>query len=116
MWVEDGENEYIYHAEQLVIPKKQSRDVHKLEFTIPIKEPMPPQYYVRVVSDRWVGCDNVVALSFKHLFLPEMVSEQTDVLGKSLLIYIYNFHVLNHLLLIYICKLHWNFNRHAPRL
>ena len=30
--------------------------------------------------------------------------------GKFLLIYIWNFHVLSHLLLIYICKLHWNLN------
>ena len=30
--------------------------------------------------------------------------------GNSLLIYICNFHVLNHLLLNYICKLHWNFD------
>ena len=29
--------------------------------------------------------------------------------GKLLLIFICNFHVLRHLLLIYICKLHWNF-------
>ena len=28
--------------------------------------------------------------------------------GKLLLIYICYFHVLNHFLLIYICKLHWN--------
>ena len=28
--------------------------------------------------------------------------------GKFLLIYIWNFHVLSNLLLIYICKLHWN--------
>ena len=28
--------------------------------------------------------------------------------GKSLLIYICNFHVLSHLLLRYMCKLHWN--------
>ena len=27
--------------------------------------------------------------------------------GNFLLIYICNFHVLNHLLLIFICKLHW---------
>ena len=31
-----------------------------------------------------------------------------DQFGNFLLIYISNFHVLNHLLLIYICKLHWN--------
>ena len=30
--------------------------------------------------------------------------------GNSLMIHICNFHVLNHLLLIYICKLHWNLN------
>ena len=30
--------------------------------------------------------------------------------GKLLMIYIWNFHVLNHLLLIYMCKLHWNLN------
>ena len=30
--------------------------------------------------------------------------------GKSLMIYIWNFHVLSNLLLIYICKLHWNLN------
>ena len=30
--------------------------------------------------------------------------------GKLLMIYICNFLVLNHLLLIYICKLHWNLN------
>jgi hypothetical protein len=28
--------------------------------------------------------------------------------GNLLMIYICNFHVLSHLLLIYICKLHWN--------
>jgi Kinesin motor domain len=28
--------------------------------------------------------------------------------GNFLLIYICNFHVLNHFLLIYICKLNWN--------
>jgi hypothetical protein len=29
--------------------------------------------------------------------------------GESLLIYICNFHVLSHLLLNYMCKLHWNY-------
>ena len=28
--------------------------------------------------------------------------------GKSIMMYICNFHVLSNLLLIYICKLHWN--------
>ena len=42
----------------------------------------------------------------------EMIDEAGNLIltGKSLLIYICNFHVLSHLLLIYIRKLHWNLN------
>ena len=35
---------------------------------------------------------------------------QTEKSGTSFLIFICNFHVLSHLLLNYICKLHWNLN------
>ena len=35
---------------------------------------------------------------------------KVDHTGTFFLIYIWNFHVLNHFLLIYVCKLHWNFN------
>ena len=35
--------------------------------------------------------------------------------GKSLLIHICNFHVLSHLLLIYICKLHWTCTKTRSR-
>ena len=40
-------------------------------FTIPIFEPLPSQYYVRAVSDRWIGSSSVCAISFQHLILPE---------------------------------------------
>ena len=39
--------------------------------TIPISEPLPSQYYVKVVSDRWLGSDMTEALSFLNLILPE---------------------------------------------
>ena len=80
IWVEDGENEYIYHSESFLLNKKQYRDTHELQFTIPIREPLPPQYYVRAVSDRWVGSENVVAVSFQHLILPERMPPHTNLL------------------------------------
>ena len=80
IWVEDGENEYIYHAESFLLNKKQYRDTHELQFTIPIREPLPPQYYVRAVSDRWVGSENVVTVSFQHLILPERMPPHTNLL------------------------------------
>ena len=53
VWVEDGENEYIYHSEQFMLTKKQRNEPHRLEFNIPVREPLPPQYYIRCVSDRY---------------------------------------------------------------
>ena len=60
--------------------KKQLQDEHKLEFIIPIREPMPTQYFVKVVSDRWVGCENVLPVSFQHLILPDTHPPHTDLL------------------------------------
>lgn len=42
-------------AEPWVLTKKMAREgTQKLAFTIPIFEPLPPQYYVRLVSDSWL--------------------------------------------------------------
>lgn len=81
IWVEDGENEYVYHHEYFVLLRKQRDEARTIEFTIPVREPLPAQYYIRTVSDSWVGCQNVVALSFKHLILPTLVTPQTELLN-----------------------------------
>lgn len=50
IWVEDSENEHIYHTELWTLTKKMaSEPSHSVSFTIPIFEPLPPQYYVRSV-------------------------------------------------------------------
>ena len=56
------------------------REQQDLVFTIPIFEPLPPQYYVRVTSDRWLGAESVVAISFQHLILPELHPPHTKLL------------------------------------
>lgn len=50
-------------------------------FTIPIFDPLPPQYYVRVISDRWLHAEAVCAISFKHLILPEHHPPHTELLN-----------------------------------
>ena len=41
-----------------------------------------------------------------HVMIPSSWAKHSG--GNFLLIYIWNFHILSHLLLIYMCKLHWN--------
>lgn len=79
IWIEDGENEYIYHTESFSLSKKHRDETHELEFTIPVREPLPPQYYIRAVSDRWIGSQTTVTLSFQHLLLPDRMPPHTDL-------------------------------------
>ena len=82
IWVEDAENDHIYHSEYYLMMKKQVvlGESQDLVFTIPIFDPLPPQYMVQAVSDRWLGAKTVVALSFKHLIRPEIHPPHTALL------------------------------------
>ncbi|KAJ2901105.1 activating signal cointegrator 1 complex subunit 3 [Coemansia aciculifera] len=80
IWVEDANNTDIYHVENLLLRKKGYRDPKQLVFTIPVHEPLPPQIFIRTVSDRWLGAESVTAVSFKHLMLPEHHDTHTDLL------------------------------------
>lgn len=76
IWVEDPEHVDILHSEFFLLSKKQSGSVQKLEFVIPIPktdsttDQLPPQIYIRAVSERWIGAETVIPVSFKHLILP----------------------------------------------
>ncbi|XP_006865917.1 PREDICTED: activating signal cointegrator 1 complex subunit 3-like [Chrysochloris asiatica] len=82
IWVEDPTNDHIYHSEYFLILKKQvfSKEAQVLIFTIPIFEPLPSQYYIRAVSDRWLGAEAVCIINFQHLILPERHPPHTELL------------------------------------
>ncbi|KXN71829.1 Sec63-domain-containing protein [Conidiobolus coronatus NRRL 28638] len=78
--VEDMDNIELYHSEQIFITKNYIGDEIKVMFTIPIPEPLPPQIFIRAVSDRWIGAEALFPVSFHNLVLPESVSQHTDLL------------------------------------
>jgi activating signal cointegrator complex subunit 3 len=82
LWIEDSENNAMYHSEYFLLQKKQVvlGEAQELVFAIPITEPLCPQYIVKVTSDRWLGAGATVAISFKHLILPEIHPPHTKLL------------------------------------
>jgi len=58
----------------------QQQQTQSIVFTIPIFEPLPSQYYVRVISDRWLGSEMTFPVSFQHLILPEKHPPHTGLL------------------------------------
>lgn len=39
----------------LVFFSKFAQDEHYVKFFVPVFDPLPPQYFIRVISDRWIG-------------------------------------------------------------
>ena len=83
VFVEDADQEQILHSEQITIKKKYSTEEHILSFIVPIYEPMPPQYFVRVVSDRWIHSESLLPISFRHLILPDRFPPPRELLDMQ---------------------------------
>uniref|UniRef100_J3LSQ6 RNA helicase n=1 Tax=Oryza brachyantha TaxID=4533 RepID=J3LSQ6_ORYBR len=78
--VEDNGGENILHHEYFMLKKQYVDEDHTLNFTVPICVPLPPQYFIRVVSDKWLGSETILPVSFKHLTLPEKYAPPTELL------------------------------------
>lgn len=57
IWVEDPDTDSIYHSEMCTITKATciKEEALELVFTIPLIEPRPSQYLLRISSDRWIS-------------------------------------------------------------
>jgi activating signal cointegrator complex subunit 3 len=82
IWIEDPSNNHIYHHEYFTLQRKhaKTREPQLLVFTIPIFDPLPSQYIVRVISDRWMGVEMSHAITFQHLILPDKHPPHTELL------------------------------------
>lgn len=80
VFVEDVNGEQILHQEMFVLKERGAEQEHTLNFTVAITEPLPPQYFIRVVSDRWINAQTLLPVSFRHLILPEKYPPHTELL------------------------------------
>ena len=78
--VEDVDSEVVLHHEYFLLKSKFAQDEHLVKFFVPVFEPLPPQYFLRVVSDRWIGAETQLPVSFRHLILPEKNLPPTELL------------------------------------
>jgi pre-mRNA-splicing helicase BRR2 len=80
----DGE-EILFHDQFLLRREYATSDMseHLVDFTVPISEPMPPNYFVSIVSDRWMHCETKLAVSFQKLVLPAKFSPPTNLLDMQ---------------------------------
>ncbi|KAG1851374.1 Sec63 Brl domain-containing protein [Suillus subluteus] len=78
--VEDVDGEIILFHDSFVLRQRYAEDEHNVTITVPMFEPVPPNYYISVVSDRWLHAETRPPISFKHLILSEKFPPPTPLL------------------------------------
>ncbi|KAL9604838.1 MAG: hypothetical protein Q9219_000286 [cf. Caloplaca sp. 3 TL-2023] len=81
--VEDCDGEDILFHDQFLLRREYAQsemNEHLVEFTVPITEPMPPNYFITILSDRWLQSETKLAVSFEKLVLPEKFPAHTPLL------------------------------------
>ena len=78
--VEDCDNEIVLHNEYFLLKSKYVGEDHIVEFFVPVFEPLPPHYFIRIVSDKWLHSETQLPVSFRHLILPEKNLPPTELL------------------------------------
>ncbi|KAJ1557614.1 DEIH-box ATPase, partial [Cladochytrium tenue] len=78
--VEDVDGEIILFHDVFILKRRYAEDEHVVTCTVPLYEPIPPNYFISVVSDRWLHSETRIPISFKHLILPEKYPPHTELL------------------------------------
>ncbi|KAJ5660322.1 hypothetical protein N7507_006773 [Penicillium longicatenatum] len=84
--VEDCDGEEILFHDRFLLRREFAQaemNEHLVEFTVPISEPMPPNYFISLVSDRWMHSETKIAVSFQKLVLPERFPPHTPLLDMQ---------------------------------
>jgi pre-mRNA-splicing helicase BRR2 len=81
--VEDVNCETILHHEYLSLKSSSQDEDQSLVFSVPILEPLPPAYFVRVISDKWLHSESVLPISFDKMILPAKFPPPTELLDMQ---------------------------------
>ena len=81
LFIEDQNNNLIFHHEQVILKKKDVKN--ETPVTVNVTVPIFPEYdtyCIRVYSDRWLGSVEEYTFSLGHLHLPDDVPPNTKLL------------------------------------
>ncbi|PWN44015.1 putative ATP dependent RNA helicase [Ceraceosorus guamensis] len=75
--VEDVDGEIILFHDTFQLRQRYAEEEHQVSFTVPVTDPVPPNYFISVVSDKWLQSEVRLPISFKNLILPEKFPPHT---------------------------------------
>ncbi|GMG53170.1 unnamed protein product [Ambrosiozyma monospora] len=83
--VEDCDSEKLLYHGSCDIKKQYINELHVHEFTIPLIDSSQPNFFVSLISDRWLHCGARIPLMLTSLRIPDKFSAPTPMLDLHLI-------------------------------
>lgn len=71
LFVEDVNQEVLLHHDMIHIRRNLSSDVTYTTFYVPYLNPINPFYFIKILPDKWFGCDHQLPIYIEKLNLPD---------------------------------------------
>lgn len=79
VWIEDATGIDIFQSQHALVRRSTRR--LPLEFMVPIREEIPSHVTIKVISDRWVGCEETIEVDLSTLVMPATSHVATPLLN-----------------------------------
>lgn len=83
--VHDVDCKVILFHDTFVLHQQYTKDKHSVTLIVPVFSPVPPHYYISVLSDCWLHAETPLPISFKYLILPKKFPKPTPLLDLQAL-------------------------------
>ncbi|CAM9017925.1 unnamed protein product [Wickerhamomyces anomalus] len=80
LFVEDTNGEKILYYDSFLVRRNYINQEHLIDFTVPIDTPVPPNYFVTLISEKWLHCEYRIPVVFNSLKLPKKFPAPTPLL------------------------------------
>lgn len=78
--VEDTNGEKILYSDSFLVRRHYINQEHLIDFTVSIDTPVPPNYFVTLISDKWLHCEYRIPVVLNSLRLPKKFPPPTPLL------------------------------------
>lgn len=86
--VEDTDGEKILFSTTISVRKEAVHDPHTIDFTLQLsstqQKRLPPNFFISVISERWLNSENQLALGMEQLRLPKKFPAPTPMIDMAL--------------------------------
>ncbi|KAH3683929.1 hypothetical protein WICPIJ_005129 [Wickerhamomyces pijperi] len=78
--VEDANGEKILYSDTFLVRRNYANQIHLLDFTVPLTTPTPPNYFITLISEKWLHCGARVPVVLNKLKIPKKFPAPTQLL------------------------------------